>query len=40
MGPEYELLHYRLLEFNDDYFIIYLKWRHGSTIYSRFDRVR
>lgn len=40
LGPEYELLHYRLQEFTEDYFIIYLKWKHGSTIYSRFERVR
>jgi len=40
IGPEYELLHYRLQEFNDDYFIIYIKWKHGSTLYSRFERVR
>jgi hypothetical protein len=40
LGPEYEVLHYRLLEITDDYFIIYLKWKHGSTIYSRFERVR
>lgn len=39
LGPEYEQLRYRLLEMNDDYFIIYLKWKHGSTIYSRFERV-
>ena len=40
LGPEYQPLRYRLLEINEDYFIVYLKWKHGSTIYSRFDRVR
>ena len=40
IGPKYELLQYRLQEFNDDYFIIYIKWKHGSTLYSRFERVR
>ena len=40
LGPEYEVLRYRLLEMTDDYFIIYLKWKHGSTIYSRFERVQ
>ena len=40
MGPEYELLNYRLLEMNDDYFIIYIKWKNDSTVYSRFERVR
>lgn len=39
LGPEYEVLRYRLLEMTDDHFIIYLKWKHGSTIYSRFDRI-
>jgi len=40
IGPKYETLQYRLQEFNDDYFIIYIKWKHGSTLYSRFERVR
>ena len=40
IGPEYEPLKYRLQEINEDYFIIYLKWKHGSTIYSRFERIR
>jgi hypothetical protein len=40
LGPEYEELHYRLLEMNEDYFIIYLNWKHGSKIFSRFERVR
>jgi len=40
IGPEYEPLKYRLQEFNDDYFIIYVNWRHGATIYSRFERIK
>ena len=40
LGPEYETLKYRLQVMNEDYFIIYLPWKHGSTIYSRFDRIR
>ena len=40
IGPDYEPLKYRLQEWNDDYFIIYVKWRHGATIYSRFERIR
>ena len=40
LGPDYEQLKYRLQEINDDYFIIYLPWKHGSTIYSRFERIR
>jgi hypothetical protein len=40
LGPDYEQLKYRLQEINDDYFIIYLKWKHGSTVYSRFERIR
>jgi hypothetical protein len=40
LGPEYETLRYRLQEINEDYFIIFLKWKHGATIYSRFERVR
>lgn len=39
LGPEYQVLRYRLLEITDDHFIIYLKWKHNSTVYSRFDRV-
>ena len=40
IGPDYEPLKYRLQEMNDDYFIIYVKWRHGATIYSRFERIK
>lgn len=40
LGPEYEVLRYRLLEMTDEHIIIYLKWKHGSTIYSRLDRIR
>lgn len=40
LGPEYEVLRYRLLEVTDDHIILYLKWKHGSTIYSRLDRKR
>jgi hypothetical protein len=39
LGPEYEPLRYRLLEMNENYFIVYVKWRQGSTVYSRFERV-
>jgi hypothetical protein len=39
LSPEYEALRYRLLEIDDEHFIIYLKWKHGSTVYSRFERV-
>ncbi|HUQ66717.1 MAG TPA: hypothetical protein VM101_11205 [Flavitalea sp.] len=40
LGPEYEPLQYLLQEMNDDYFIVYLDWKHGSKIFSRFDRIR
>src|SRR5688572_27392869 len=40
LGPDYEPLLYRLQEINDEYFIIYVKWRNGSTVYSRFERIR
>jgi hypothetical protein len=40
IGPDYEPLKYRLQVMTDDYFIIYVKWRHGATIYSRFERIR
>ena len=40
LGPEYQQLLYRLQVINEDYFIIYLQWKHGATIYSRFERVR
>ncbi|MBL7698946.1 MAG: hypothetical protein JNK79_12345 [Chitinophagaceae bacterium] len=40
LGPEYEVLRYRLLEMTDDHIIIYLPWKHNSTVYSRFDRVK
>jgi hypothetical protein len=40
LGPQYEPLRYRLQEMNDEYFIIYIKWRHGSTVFSRFERIR
>ncbi len=40
LGPEYQQLLYRLQVINEDYFIIYLQWKHGTTIYSRFERVR
>lgn len=40
LSPEYETLRYRLQEINEDYFIIYLSWKHGSKIYSRFERLR
>lgn len=40
LGPEYEPLLYRLQVINEDYFIIFVKWKHGSTVYSRFERVR
>jgi hypothetical protein len=40
IGPDYEPLKYRLQVINEDYFIIYVKWRHGATIYSRFERIR
>ena len=39
IGPDYEPLKYRLQVMTDDYFIIYVKWRHGATIYSRFERI-
>ena len=40
LGPDYEPLQYRIQEYNEDYFIIYLKWKHGSTVYSRFERIK
>lgn len=40
LGPEYEVLRYRLQEMTDDHFIIWLKWRQNAKVYSRFDRVR
>lgn len=40
IGPDYEPLKYRLQVMNEDYFIIYVKWRHGATIFSRFERIR
>lgn len=40
LGPDYEPLLYRLQEMNDDYFIIYVRWNQGSTVYSRFERIR
>jgi hypothetical protein len=39
LGPDYEPLFYRLQEWNDDYFIVYVMWRPGVTVYSRFERV-
>jgi hypothetical protein len=39
LGPNYEALKYRLQVINEDYFIIYLSWKHGSTVYSRFERI-
>ena len=40
IGPNYEPLKYRLQVINEDYFIIYVKWSQGATVYSRFERIR
>jgi hypothetical protein len=37
---EYKPLRYRLIEINEDYFILGLKWRQGAMLFSRFERVR
>ncbi len=39
LGPDYEVLRYRLQEMTEDHLIIYLPWKNNSIIYSRFDRV-
>jgi hypothetical protein len=40
LGPDYEPLKYRIQEYNEDYFILYLNWKDGSTVYSRFERIK
>ncbi|MEO8583903.1 MAG: hypothetical protein ABI415_08915 [Flavitalea sp.] len=39
LDNEYKPLKYRLSVIGKNYFIIYLPWKNGSTIYSRFERV-
>ena len=39
LDNEYKPLKYRLSKIAKNYFIIYLPWKNGSTIYSRFERV-
>jgi hypothetical protein len=33
-------LRYGVQEMNEQYFVIYVKWTQGATVYSRFERVR
>jgi hypothetical protein len=40
LGPTYEPFSYRLQEINEDYFIIFLRWNQGASLFSRFERVR
>jgi len=39
LAPDYTPLRYRLNEMTDDYFILSVKWKHGATVYSRFERI-
>ena len=40
LTSEYEPAKYRLYEMNEDYYIIYLKWKDGAHVFSRFDRIK
>jgi hypothetical protein len=40
LNYEYEPLRYRLLEFNDNYFVVYVNWKNGVRLYTRFEVVR
>lgn len=39
LDNEYKPVRYDLVELTDTYFILGIKWRHGATLYSRFERI-